>query len=284
MAETNQLLDSLGLEPAGQGAYTAPSLDLSGGSVVFGGQILAQSVMVGATVDPTKDVKSIHTIFARGGSLAAPMEYDLDVLQSGRTFSSASVTARQGERLCARSLVLLSTEEPDLIRHQHDRPDVGAPADATPSAHGQGFWEIRTVGGVDTTDPDSVGPAELAVWIRFPGAPADNTASRALLAYASDGFLIGTAMRPHPGVGQAMAHVSISTTVVTQTLSFHENFDAGAWLLLHHHSPYAGRGRSYGRADVYTEDGRYVASYVQENMIRDFPADQRVAPGGKSKY
>ena len=35
--------------------------------------------------------------------------------------------------------------------------------------------------------------------------------------------------------------------------------------------PY-GRGRSYGRADVFTEDGRLVASYVQENMIRDFPA------------
>jgi len=27
-------------------------------------------------------------------------------------------------------------------------------------------------------------------------------------------------------------------------------------------------GRSYGRADVFREDGTLVASYVQDNMIR----------------
>src|ERR1700685_3171711 len=95
--------------------------------------------------------------------------------------------------------------------------------------------------------------------------------SQALLAYASDGFLIGTAMRPHLGVGQALAHVSISTSVITHTLSFHEPFDPGQWLLLSQESQYAGRGRSYGRGTVFTEDGRLVASFVQENMIRDFP-------------
>ena len=35
---------------------------------VFGGQLLAQTIVAGATVDPTKDVRSVHTIFARGGS------------------------------------------------------------------------------------------------------------------------------------------------------------------------------------------------------------------------
>ena len=81
-------------------------------------------------------------------------------------------------------------------------------------------------------------------------------------------------MRPHPGVGQALAHVTISTTVLTHTLSFHEPFDASQWLLLAQESPYAGRGRSYGRAHVFSADGRVVASFVQDNMIRDFPAGQ----------
>jgi acyl-CoA thioesterase II len=89
-----------------------------------------------------------------------------------------------------------------------------------------------------------------------------------LLGYASDGFLIGTAMRPHPGIGQALAHVSISTSVITQTLTFHEDFDVGGWLLLAHRSPQAGHGRSFGRADVFSAEGRLVASYSQENMIR----------------
>ena len=83
-------------------------------------------------------------------------------------------------------------------------------------------------------------------------------------------------------MGQALAHVTISTTVMAQTLSFRERFRADEWLLLAHHSPYAGRGRSYGRADVFTEDGHLVASYAQENMIRNFPEEQRPPPGQRA--
>jgi acyl-CoA thioesterase len=78
-------------------------------------------------------------------------------------------------------------------------------------------------------------------------------------------------MRPHAGVGQAQAHVTLSTGVVGHTLTFHEPFSAADWLLLSHRSPYAGRGRSYGRADVFTAGGNLVASYVQDNMIRAIP-------------
>lgn len=92
--------------------------------------------------------------------------------------------------------------------------------------------------------------------------------AQALLAYASDGFLIATAMRPHAGIGQSMAHVSVATTVLTQTLTFHEPFTAGDWLLLDQHSTYAGRGRSHGVAEVFDAGGRLVAAFSQDNMIR----------------
>ena len=83
------------------------------------------------------------------------------------------------------------------------------------------------VGGVDISDPEAVGPAELDVWTRFVGAPDDPAISQALLAFATDGFLIGTAMRPHPGVGQAQAHRTLSTGVISHTLTFHEPVSAG---------------------------------------------------------
>jgi acyl-CoA thioesterase II len=91
------------------------------------------------------------------------------------------------------------------------------------------------------------------------------------LAYATDGFLIGTAMRPHAGIGQSMAHVSISTSVLSHTLTFHEPVDAGEWHLLAHESPYAGGGRTYGRANIFSQDGRLVGSFVQDNMVRAMP-------------
>ncbi len=124
------------------------------------------------------------------------------------------------------------------------------------------------VGDVDINDPDAVGPAELDVWTRFGGAPEDPGLNQALLSFATDGFLIGTAMRPHAGVGQAQAHRTLSTGVLSHTITFHEPFSAAEWLLLRHRSPYAGRGRSYGQASVFRPDGQLVASYVQDNMIR----------------
>jgi len=270
MTELDDLLAVLALEPAGEGAWRASSIEFAGGPVVFGGQLLAQSIIAGAAVDPAKELKSIHTVFARGASLAAPLEIGVDVMQNGRTFASASVSVTQGERLCSRSLVLLHAPDPDLITYQTDRPAAMSPEDAVASPHGPGYFEVRTVGGVDIGDPDAVGPPELDVWTRFVGAPDDPTINQALLAFASDGFLIGTAMRPHAGVGQSLAHRSIDTNVITHTLTFHAPVSAGSWMLLRHESPAAGRGRSYGRAHVYSEDGTLVASFVQENMIRAF--------------
>jgi len=278
----DELLAALELTPAGEGRFTATSID-EGHGVVFGGQLLAQALVAGAAAMPAKEVKSMHTAFVRGAAVDAPLEIEVEVLHEGRAMGTAGISIRQGERLCTRSTMLLHAPDPDLVRHQPAMPAVPGPDSwaARPDSHG---WERRFVDDVDLGDPALVGPAELSVWSRFPGAPDDLTTSQALLAYASDGFLIGTAMRPHDGFGQAQAHVSISTTVLSHTLTFHEAFAAGEWLLLHHEAPYAGRGRGYGRADVFTADGRLVASYVQENMIRAFPDGQAPSGGARAKH
>jgi acyl-CoA thioesterase II len=80
-----------------------------------------------------------------------------------------------------------------------------------------------------------------------------------------------------------MSHVSISTSVLSHTLTFHEPIDASQWYLLAQESPYAGRGRSYGRANIFDAEGRVAASFVQDNMIRDFPEGQRPHAGERSK-
>ena len=283
MTDLAELVKVLDLERIDDGRFRAQNFTAGPGGVVFGGQLLAQSILAASTVDPSKEVKSVHTVFSRAGALDQPLDIEVDPMHVGRALASATVTVRQGERLCTRSLVLLSAVEPDLIRHGTDIPDVGSPEDAEPTGGEGGFWEIRVVGGVDISDPDEIGPPELAVWVRFPGAEAEGVLGQALLAYATDGFLIGTAMRPHPGIGQSMAHVSISTSVLSHTLTFHEPVDAGEWHLLAHESPYAGRGRSYGRANIFAADGRLVGSFVQDNMVRGFAADQRPASGERSR-
>ena len=71
-------------------------------------------------------------------------------------------------------------------------PDDGGGDDRT------GDWQVRIAGDVDINDPEAVGPPDLDVWT-LPGAPDDAAVDQALLAYATDGFLIATAMRPHAG-------------------------------------------------------------------------------------
>jgi acyl-CoA thioesterase II len=266
MAPT-ELIGMLSLDQVGPDRYVGQNLKGSQ-AVIFGGQLLGQAIAAATGVAPDMRLKSMHTIFARGGRPEEVVELEVERLHEGRSFGSLQVSIRQGERLCSRSLVLVHQPDAKFISHQDDPPIVPPPEQcvARPMA-GRG-WEVRIPEGIDLSDPESVGPPELALWSKFADVPPRLWMSQALLAYASDGFLIGTAMRPHPGVGQALAHVSIATSVVTQTLTFHEEFDAGDWLLLVHRSPYAGHGRSYGRADVFSIGGRLVASFVQENMIR----------------
>jgi len=279
LAHLADLLAAFRLEPVGEGRFVGQNAP-NGRDVIFGGQLLGQTIAAATVSQPGKEVKTVHAIFARGGDMRSPVDIDVDTMHSGRSFGSTTITVRQGDRLCARSLVLLHAPEPDAIRHGVPAPDVAPPDEAKARSFEFEEWQISIAGDIDVSDPDDVGPPELPVWTRFVGAPEEGLTNQELLAYATDGFLIGTAMRPHPGVSQSMAHVSLSTGVVSHTLTFHEPFSAGEWMLLAHEAPYAGRGRTYGRADVFTEDGRLVASFIQDGMVRTISADAASRPAG----
>ena len=266
MFTVQDIADSLAFEELGPDRYRAVNVNV-GHNVVFGGQLLAQSMAAAVRGQHDKTVKTLHTVFSRAASPDAGVEITVDRMHAGRALASSTVTISQGDRLCTRSIVLLTTGEPDLISHGDEPVSLSSPDDLAAGIR-FGPWESRIVGGVDLNDPDAVGPPELDVWIQFPDAPADPFLSQALVAFASDGYLIGTAMRPHKGVGQALAHKTLSTGVLSHTLTFHRPLAAADWHLFAHRSPFAGGGRAYGQAAVFTADGRLVASFVQDSMIR----------------
>ena len=239
MLELDALLGSLALEPAGDGRFTATNADSATGTV-FGGQLLAQSIVAAAQGHDDKRVKTLHTVFARAARPDQALDIVVEPIHAGRSFASTTVTIAQGDRLCVRSQVLLSAEEPDVIRHEETAPEVDGPDAWAPAMDGS--WQVRIVDDVDVSDPALVGPADLDVWVRFPDAPTgDPVLDQALLAYSTDGFLIATAMRPHEGVGQAGPR-DLATGVISHTLTFHAAAPAADWLLLSHHSPFAGGG------------------------------------------
>jgi acyl-CoA thioesterase len=267
LATIEAYLEALALEATAPDRYRGVNL-AAGDGPVYGGQLLAQSIVAALRGHDGMSVKTLHTVFARAARPDLALDLAVEPMHAGRTFASSTVTISQQDRLCTRSLVLLHAPDEDLLRHGDAPSRPSGPEEAEPLGGTSGAWEIRVAGGVDIDDPDAVGPAELDVWTRFAGAPHDPAIGQALLAFATDGFLIATAMRPHRGVGQAQAHRTLATGVISHTLTFHEPCTAGEWLLLSQRSPYAGRGRSYGRADVFRTDGQLVASFVQDAMIR----------------
>ena len=274
------ILDSLVLERLAETRFRGPSVPDERRPVVFGGQIMGQMIVAASACQPQKAVKSLHVVFARAGSVEFPVEVELDPLHEGRAFASFGVCARQGERVLSRGTLLLDAGEPDVIRHQTPTLPVGSPEEAPEvEAMDHPGIECRIADGVDLMTAAATGPPEVHVWVRFQRVPDDPVLHQALLSWYTDPFLIAAAMRPHEGIGQIHAHETLSTGVIAHTLTFHEPVRADAWLLFSNRSLHAGGGRSYGEGHVFTEDGRLVASYVQENMIRRFRDD--VAVRGK---
>lgn len=267
-----ELLATLALAESDDASFRAPYIG-GGRGVVFGGQMLGQAIIAASRCMPDKRLKSLQTVFARGAKVADPVDIFVEPMQEGRTFGSSTVSFVQDGRVCARALALLDVSEPDLIRHHVSMPEVAPPDPSKAQPNPAAAPQTIIVGDVDVRDPACVGPPTLQLWVRFPEAPADDTTiARALLAHATDGWLIATAMRPHKGIGQAMAHQELSTSVISHSLAFHDDFAADRWLLIDHESQAAGGGRAYGRGHVFTEDGRLVASFVQEALLRRAPS------------
>ncbi len=167
-----ELAAALRLQKLPDGRYRGTHAGGGGGRVVFGGQLLAQIVMAAADAAPDKSVKSVQVIFVRGASLDEPVTLEAELMHAGRLYTSATVSVRQGARLCVRALVLLDRADVELARHGPAMPAVGGPDASSRAVRTTGGAEMRIVGDVDLDDPAATGPPELAVWVRFDAVPS----------------------------------------------------------------------------------------------------------------
>lgn len=264
------LLACLEIESTGDDAYTAPNLELPYHRV-FGGQLLAQAISIAthscADGNPPKRVKSMHVTFPRAGDLRDPVAYTVERLHDGRTFATRQITGSQTHRPIFTALVTLDTDEPGGFEHQREAPGVPGPNQSTPAELSMIPWETRIVDGVELAS-EAVGPPRLEFWQRAPKLPEDPVIHQALFAHATDLTMIGTLLRPHPGVSEAHSPDRIQTAVTTHTLWFHRPFRMDEWLLIEQEGPSLGGGRGFAMGHAFAGDGALVASFAQESMIR----------------
>lgn len=261
----DNLRSCLALEEGPSGTVTAANLELDYHRV-FGGQILAQTILAATVASDGKEVKSLTQLFPREGNSESPMTYSVTKHQEGRTFGSTTVVATQNDKTVSVGTLSLHTPEDGVLR-QDDAPSVGKPEAAVETDLGMIPWETRVVDGVDLSDR-AIGPASYRFWMRTPALPDYAGLHQALLAYATDLTIIGTALRPSADLSQADTMTKFHSAVTSHSLWFHQPLRVDDWLLVDQVSPVFAGSRAYGRGDVWSLDGRLVASFAQESMIR----------------
>ncbi|MDO8732563.1 MAG: thioesterase family protein [Actinomycetota bacterium] len=265
-------LELLELTQVGERRYLAPmpAGSQEGRDVIFGGQLLAQMIMA-ASLDPTdpKHVNSIHTIFARAGTYEQPLHFEVEDIHNGRTYGSKIISALQGERLLSKSMILMTADEPDFIAHNPTIPaGVLSPEASRESEPGVTFpgAELRYASPVHAL---ANGVPVMSFWTRMPVPVRSLAASQAVLAWSTNGWLIGLALEAHGDVANLSdAHRSISTGVISHTINFHREIDAGSWTLINQEASFAGKGRIAGQGTVFNEKRELLATFSQNSMTK----------------
>jgi acyl-CoA thioesterase II len=286
------LLRLLDVTPAGDGRFTSPPYPepplgtffpelvkkMQPRLVIEGGQLLGEAIVAASKTVPGQRVTSASMIFTRAARFDAAHEVAVEVLRGGRGFSTLETRTMQAGKLCSVGILLLDAGAPDAIRGAVKRPDVPPPEACPHLDMGVTGRELRTVDDAYRRHLE-VGPAEIFTWARFRDAPAHEYLHAALLAQSTTHWSIAAAMRPHEGVSEAQAHVTLSTGILATTIAFHDEVDVTEWLLYANPAIYAGRGLVQGEGRVFARDGRLVASYTVQAMVRAF---QR-SPGAMGK-
>lgn len=281
VAELTLLLD---LEPRGGDRFIGRQQN-DGTGRVFGGQAIAQALGAARrTVPGDRHTHSLHCYFLRSGCDDQPIEFRVKRDLDGRSFSNRRVVASQnGEPIL--NLTASFQVPQDGPAHQFAQmPDVPQPEDlisdtvyrqqaaqSLPDGPIRRLMlrprpiEFRSVEPRDWLDPQSRAPVSHCWFRTVAGMPDDQPIHRAVLAYASDFQLLGTALQPH-GLSYALGQVKAAS--LDHAIWFHGPFRADDWLLYQVESPWSGLARGFGRGQIFTRDGRLVASVVQEGMIR----------------
>ncbi|MEB4212185.1 DUF427 domain-containing protein [Mycobacterium sp. 94-17] len=268
--ELRRLID---VQESGDGRFIGPAHGPTRRNVVEGGQLLGEAIVAASKVFPGQRVTSASMIFVKAASFEAPVDVDVDVLRRGRTFSSAEVRVSQHGVLRSAGVVLADSGAGDVMRDVEQMPEVPGPDVAVPFAgFGMTGRDIRVVDGAYDPDPDRVGPPVINAWVRFRDAPPEPYLQAALLAQSTTHWSIAAGMLPHRGLGEARAHVTISTGIMKATIAFHDDVDVTDWLLYANHAFWSGRGLVQGDGRVFTREGRLAASYTVQAMVRDFAA------------
>ena len=262
---------------------TASSGDGADGT--YGGHFLGQATAAAlATVDDDRSVHSIHAYFLRAGQPGKPIDYVVDRLRDGRSFSARRVTAKQSEKTAFELIASFTSDtageiiEPQIPSDFDRLPepvslprylDLMAAQDPLPFPEA---WALRPH-GIDVRVVNAPwspnGPSVeqgIRMWIRADGiVPDDPKLHAAMLAYQSDESIADNLLIPF---GVTWGSPGVFFVSLDHAMWFHRPIDMNQWHFIEQRPLVAARGRGVACGYVWSQDRKLVASFTQEALMR----------------
>ncbi|CAN7161482.1 acyl-CoA thioesterase II [Phenylobacterium sp. LjRoot219] len=276
------LREALKLEPLEVNLFrgTTPA---SRSGRIYGGQVIAQSLLAAYATVEGRVCHSLHCYFIRPGDPKIPIIFEVDRSRDGHSFTTRRVVAIQHGRQIFNFAASFQVPE-EGFDHQAEMPATPAPEGLPGLSETFGRMEAE-LGATPPRPEDYVNPID----IRFADIPLDAPPGQKLppyqrawfrvrhplgddpvwhqvaMAYASDLGLMATALRPH---GSLWHSPHLQGASLDHAMWFHRPTDFAQWHLYEMDSPSASGGRGINRGTIYRQDGTLVASCAQEGLIR----------------
>jgi acyl-CoA thioesterase-2 len=247
---------------------------------VFGGQVLAQALVAANLTVADRTAHSLHGYFLRPGDISEPIEFEVDRLRDGRSFSSRRVQALQFGKPIFSMITSYQELQPGL-EHSVAMPDALTAPDQLPSAaellsginHPSAeYWakarpfDLRHVEPAIYLAPAKNPSNSQSVWFKaLETLPDDPALHQVALAYASDYTILESVYRRH---GLSWASRGLKTASLDHAIWFHRPARVDEWLLYQQSSPATQGGRGLCQGHIFTQAGELVATVAQEGMIR----------------
>ncbi|WFU71285.1 acyl-CoA thioesterase II [Bradyrhizobium sp. CB2312] len=259
---------------------------------VFGGQLIAQSLMAASRTVGLRMAHSLHAYFIRPGDPKVPIIYKTEDLRDGKSYSIRRVTAIQHGMPIFSVMFSFHAEEQSAFDHQAIMANVPPPEELTdektlskrsmlaglskrtrrrygpnrPIQMPSPQIELRAA-EIGRNVGQKTGDGRVHLWIRITeDLPDDPALQMCALAYASDWSLLDAIMARY---GRTLLDGRMLAASLDHAMWFHRPFRVDDWLLYAQESPSAQGGRGLARGMIFTRDGTLVASVAQEGLVRE---------------
>ena len=272
------------LDKVGENQFEGFSITV-GSPNVFGGQVLAQALnATSRTITNNRILHSMHAYFLEAGNLEIPIIYNVSIVRDGGSFSVRRVTAEQRGTI----IFILSASfhrKEEGYNHQIEmKSGIKQPEELmswTDILHQYGevmpkyiktLFEIERP--VEFKPTEIVNPLDRKdlppfsdVWFKLKGDASnlDLSLKQQILTYISDYNILASAINTH---GSTAHWGNTRTASLDHSMWYFRDFDFDDWLLYAMESPNASNARGFARGNIFSRDGKLIASVAQEGLMR----------------